>query len=76
MDAIGSDLKDLMIMAKLRTQLAKNVEILAINKDELTPANVEPFKIELIDTTPSYERPLRYNPTLTAFVTREVEALL
>ena len=45
--------------------MANNLEVLAISKEELTPANVEPFKIELTDTTPSYEKALRYNPTLT-----------
>ena len=52
------------------------MKTLAISKDELTLTNVEPFKIELTDSTPSFEKPLRYNPTLTKFVTQEVQALL
>ena len=53
-----------------------STDILAISKDALTEANVEPFLIDLLDTTPSFERPLRYNPTLTKFIDKEVNALL
>ena len=56
--------------------MAKELGILAISKDELNQANVEPFKIELQDTTPCYERALRYNPTLSRFVNEEVQSLL
>lgn len=72
MDAIMSDLQEGSILSRLRGLLSKNLEILAISKEELTPAAVEPFHIELNDSTPCYERPLRYNPTLTKFVNDEV----
>ena len=41
---------------------------LAIDKKELTPAKVEPFKVELIDRNPSFEKPMRYNKVLTEFI--------
>ena len=37
---------------------------------------MEPFKIDLQDTTPSFEKALKYNPTLTKFVVDEVQGLL
>ena len=61
MDAITSDLQEGEVMRRLRGLLAQNLEILAISKEELTPAAVEPFRIELTDTTLCFERPLRYN---------------
>ena len=76
MDMIKSDLQEGPKLEKLRGLLSKELGILAISKEELTQANVEPFKIELIDPSPSFERALRYNPTLTHFITREVQALL
>ena len=65
MDAITSDLYQGETLDRLRGLLANNLEVLAISKEELTPANVEPFRIELTDTTPSYKKALRYKPTLT-----------
>lgn len=44
----------------------------ALTKGELTRANVEPFVIELMDTTPVYEKPMRYNRTLTGCINEEV----
>ena len=41
---------------------------MAIDKKELTPANVEPFVIELLDTTPVFEKPMRYNKKLSSFI--------
>ena len=49
---------------------------MAISKDELTPARVEPFQIDLHDPTPYHEKPMRYNRTLTEFVNKEVQGLL
>ena len=65
MDTITSDLYQGKTLDRLKGLLANNFEVLAISKEELTLAHVEPFKIELIDTTPSYEKALKYNPTLT-----------
>ena len=76
MDMIKSDLQEGPKLEKLRGLLSKELGILAISKEELTQANVEPFKIELIDPSPSFERALRYNPTLTHCITGEVQALL
>ena len=50
--------------------------MLALSKEELTPANVEPFKIELVNTAPSFEIPIRYNQRLTESVNKEVDSLL
>lgn len=47
MDAIKLDLKGGATLEKLRVLLAKRLDILAISKDELTQANVEPFRIDL-----------------------------
>ena len=76
MDQINTDLTHGVYLDKLRGILAPKLNILAISKDELTKANVEPFRIDLLDTTPSFERPLRYNPTLTKFIDKEVNTLL
>ena len=76
MDAIKTDIKGGDTLEKLRVLLAKRLNILAISKDELTQADVEPFRIDLQDTTPSFVKALRYNPTLTKFVVDEVQALL
>ena len=76
MDQISTDLTHGVYLDKLWGILAPNLNIIAISKDELTKANVEPFRIDLLDTTPSFERPLRYNPTLTKFIDKEVNALL
>ena len=76
MDAIKTDIKGGDTLEKLRVLLAERLNILAISKDELTQADVEPFRIDLQDTTPSFEKALRYNPTLTKFVVDEVQALL
>ena len=45
--------------------LSKYLDNFALTKGELMEANVEPFKIELIDDTPCFERPMRYNKILT-----------
>ena len=72
MDKIATDLGEGAHLGALRELLAIKLRILAISKDELTEADVEPFKINLLDTNPSFERPLRYNPTLTSFIDSEV----
>ena len=50
--------------------------MLAISKDELTPANVAPFNIVLTDLEPSSEKAMRYNRKLTEFINTEVDMLL
>ena len=65
METIKTDLEEGRLLDSLRAILANRLEVLAISKDELTPARVEPFKINLINPEPSFEKPLRYNPTLT-----------
>ena len=52
--------------------LSHYVSNFALTKSELTRANVEPFTIELSDTTPCFERPMRYNRTLTNCINEEV----
>ena len=52
------------------------MEVLAISKDELTPANVAPFHIVLTDLEPSSEKAMRYNRKLTEFINTEVDMLL
>ena len=47
MDMIKSNLQDGPIRWGLLDLMAKELSILAISKDELNQANVEPFKIEL-----------------------------
>ena len=76
MDQIGTNLTHGVYLDKLRGILAPKLNILDISKDEMTKANVEPFQIDLLNTTPSFERPLRYNPTLTKFIDKEVNTLL
>ena len=49
---------------------------LAISKDELTPANVEPFKMELNNFEPCFEKPIRYNKKLEEFIDKEIKVLL
>ena len=53
---------------KLLSLLAKYLSVLAISKDELTEANVEPFWIDLVNQEPWVEKPLRYNRELTRFI--------
>ena len=43
----------------------------ALTKGELTRANVEPFKVELSDVNPCFERPMRYNRVLTKTINDE-----
>ena len=43
------------------------MEVVAIDKMELSIADVEPFKIELVNVEPSHEKAMRYNKTLTEF---------
>ena len=76
MDAISTGLGDGRALEELRTTLSPLLDILALSKDELTKARVEPFRIDLINTQPSFEKPLRYNPTLTKFIDEEIEGLL
>ena len=54
---------------------ATQVENFALTKGELTRANVEPFRIELSDFASVFERPMRYNKTLTNCINEEVESL-
>ena len=56
--------------------MSKRLEILAISKDELTPAEVEPFRIELTNMEPSHEKPQRYSKVLMEFIDKEIQALL
>ena len=56
--------------------LSERHAILAIDKKELRPANVEPFSIELMDPKPSHEKAMRYNLKLTKVVDEEIDALL
>lgn len=76
MGTIKTDLLDGRQEEKLRRMLAKHLRILAISKDELSEARVEPFRIELTDTKPSFEKPMRYNRQLSEFINTEVQALL
>lgn len=56
--------------------LSEKVPILASSKEELTPANVEPFKIDLLTNEPSFEKPMRYNQKLTKVIDLEIDSLL
>ena len=56
--------------------VAKYVHNFALTKEELTEARVEPFKIELNDNRPYFEKPMRYNKTLTSCINKEVSSLL
>ena len=76
LDTVCAEIGEGAIMEKLRALLSERLSILAISKSELNRARVEPFSITLTDTTPSYERPTRYNPTLNAFVEKEIQELL
>ena len=49
---------------------------MAISKDELTPANVEPFKIELNNNEPSFEKPMRYNKRMSDYIDKEIWELV
>ena len=57
-----------MASTKLSYNISFQIENMAIDKKELTPANVEPFVIELLDTTPVFEKPMRYNKKLSSFI--------
>ena len=48
------------------------LHICALHKDELTPANVEPMDIVLLDPKPIFARPKRFNRKLTEFIDLEV----
>ena len=61
-----------MIRDKFLHNIAKQIEGLAISKEELTPANVEPFRMELNNYKPCFEKPMRYNRKLTNFIDEEV----
>ena len=56
--------------------VAKYVHNFALTKEELTKARVEPFKIELNGNRPYFEKPMRYNKTLTSCINKEVSSLL
>ena len=60
MDKIKTGLGEGFRLEELRHKLASRLRLLAITKDELTPAKVEPFKIRLASTEPCYERAARY----------------
>ena len=62
-------------MIAFREEIAKLLDVLAINKDELIKINVEPFRIELLDNRPSYERAMRYNRKLTEFIDIKAKTL-
>ena len=72
MNTIESDLSEGGELEKLYSMLARHLAILAISKDELFEARVEPFHIELIDTKPNFEKPMRYNRQLSKFINQEV----
>ena len=55
--------------------LVDNLDLFAIDKKELTKADVEPFEINLNDTTPYAEKYLRYNRRMSKFIDDEVGAL-
>ena len=48
-----------------RQYFLDNLDLFAIEKGELTMAEVEPFKIELEDPRPYADKFLRYKPSLT-----------
>ena len=76
MQVIQTDLLDGKVKEDLYSMLAYKLDVLAISKEELTVADVEPFQIELLSEEPSFEKPMRYNRKLTDFINKEVEGLL
>ena len=52
--------------------MSLRLDHLAIKKEELTLAKVEPFKIELSNHEPSFEKPQRYNKKLMEFIDKEI----
>ena len=58
---INTDLDEGACLERLRSMLASRLSTLALTKEELTEARVEPFRIDLTDPTPSFEKPMRYN---------------
>ena len=76
MSKIGIGVTTPDIKQNFLCMMSSRLDHLAISKDELTPAKVEPFKIELTNTEPSYEKPLRYNKKLMEFIDKEIQQLL
>ena len=64
-----------ILTEKFLGDMSHRLDHLAISKEELTPANVEPFRIDLVDTKPYAEKPMRYSPTLTQFIDKEIYQL-
>ena len=56
--------------------LARHIPILAISKDELSPADVKEFHVDLLNKEPSFEKPIRYSQRLTAVIDQEINSLL
>ena len=52
-----------------------DLDLFALDKKELTVANVEPFEISLDDTSPYAEKYLRYNRRMSKFIEDEVSSL-
>ena len=52
------------------------LDLFALDKEELTLADVEPFRIDLSNLEPHSEKFLRYNPILTKYIDKEVDGLL
>ena len=65
-----------MLKHRFYNTVSKYINNFALTKEELTEAQVEPFKIELNDHTPCFEKPMRYNKTLTNCINKEVNSLL
>lgn len=61
---------------EMKQLLRRYHTLMAIEKGELTVANVEPFRIDLLDKTPVAQKPMRYNPEMRKFIDQEVDRLL
>ena len=57
---------------KLRQVFIDNIGLFALDKEELTIADVEPFEIILDDPNPHAERYLRYYRRMAKFIDKEV----
>ena len=61
---------------KFFSMLARHIPILATSKDELSPAVVKAFRVDLLNKEPSFEKPIQYSQRLTAVIDQELDSLL
>ena len=64
------------MLGQVYSMFSRFLSLLALTKEELTPARVEPFRVDLVNEEPIFDKPIRYNRVLTEHIKGEVASLL